>query len=156
MVLPFGLGPDGNNLDAIHVAPAPSAPPAPRETPPPKTNYSRGQTNIYCAVPIIKNAYIDFIVVNGDDRYMIRCERKCIQERSLELAKLLNAGPNSGRKGDNHFQVSNVDKHDFELMVRYIEKRLLPYRDHKHLLRILELAEQFNVPDLVSRGRRST
>lgn len=154
MVLPFGLGPDGNNLDAIHVAPAPSAPPAPRQTPPPKTNYSRGQTNIYCAVPIIKNAYIDFIVVNGDDRYMIRCERKCILERSVELAKLLHAGPNSGRKGDNHFQVSNVDKHDFELVVRYIEKRFLPYRDHKHLLRILELADRFNVPDLVSRGGR--
>lgn len=146
MVLPFGLGPDGHNVDAIQSAPAPSAPPAHMVVPP---LYARGQTNIYTGVPIIVNPYIDFIVVNGDDRYMIRCERKSVLERSVELAKLIHAGPNSGRKNDNHFQVSNVDKNDFELIVRYMEKHFIRYRDHKHLLKILELADRFNVPDLI-------
>ncbi|SPP87597.1 uncharacterized protein LOC117589046 [Drosophila guanche] len=145
MVLPFGLGPDGHHVDAIHSAPAPSAPPA-HSMPPP---YARGQTNIYTGVPVIVNPYIDFIVVNGDDRYMIRCERKSVVERSVELAKLIHAGPNSGRKSDNHFQILNVDKNDFELIVRYMEKHFIPYRDHKHLLKILELADRFNVPDLI-------
>lgn len=149
MVLPVGLGPDGYNADAIQTAPAPSAPPAHLMGPP---QYSIGQTNIYTGVPIIVNPYIDFIVVNGEDRYMIRCERKSVLERSVELAKLIHAGPNSGRKSDNHFQISNVDKADFELIVRYMEKHCLPYRDHKHLLKILELADRFNVPDLVSSG----
>ncbi|EDW18398.1 uncharacterized protein Dmoj_GI12105 [Drosophila mojavensis] len=146
MVLPVGLGPDGYNADAIQTAPAPSAPPAHLMGPP---QYSIGQTNIYTGVPIIVNPYIDFIVVNGEDRYMIRCERKSVLERSVELAKLIHAGPNSGRKSDNHFQISNVDKADFELIVRYMEKHCLPYRDHKHLLKILELADRFNVPDLI-------
>ncbi|KAL7732633.1 hypothetical protein ACLKA6_013563 [Drosophila palustris] len=147
MVLPFGLGPDGgHNVDAIQSAPAPSAPPAHLVVPP---LYARGQTNIYTGVPIIVNPYIDFIVVNGDDRYMIRCERKSVLERSVELAKLIHAGPNSGRKSDNHFQILNVDKNDFELIVRYMEKHFIPYRDHKHLLKILELADRFNVPDLI-------
>ncbi|KAH8266045.1 hypothetical protein KR038_001369 [Drosophila bunnanda] len=145
MVLPFGLGPDGHHVDAIHSAPAPSAPPAHMMPPP----YSRGQTTIYTGVPIIVNPYIDFIVVNGDDRYMIRCERKSVLERSVELAKLIHAGPNSGRKSDNHFQILNVDKNDFELIVRYMEKHFIPYRDHKHLLKILELSDRFNVPDLI-------
>ncbi|EDW33704.1 GL13271 [Drosophila persimilis] len=74
MVLPFGLGPDGHHVDAIHSVPAPSAPPA-HSMPPP---YAKGQTNIYTGVPVIVNPYIDFIVVNGDDRYMIRCERKSV------------------------------------------------------------------------------
>jgi len=146
MVLPFGLGPDGHHVDAIQSAPAPSAPPAHMMPP----AYARGQTNIYTGVPIIVNPYIDFIVVNGDDRYMIRCERKSVLERSVELAKLIHAGPNSGRKSDNHFQILNVDKNDFELIVRYMEKHFIPYRDHKHLLKILELSDRFNVPDLVS------
>ncbi|XP_030570554.1 uncharacterized protein LOC115769752 isoform X1 [Drosophila novamexicana] len=146
MVLPFNLGPDGHNVDAIQSAPAASAPPAHLVLPP---AYARGQTNIYTGVPIIVNPYIDFIVVNGDDRYMIRCERKSVLERSVELAKLIHAGPNSGRKSDNHFQISNVDKNDFELIVRYMEKHFIPYRDHKHLLKILELADRFNVPDLI-------
>ncbi|XP_068142043.1 uncharacterized protein axed [Drosophila tropicalis] len=147
MVLPFGLGPDGHHVDAIQSAPsAPSAPAAHLVMPPP---YARGQTNIYTGVPIIVNPYIDFIVVNGDDRYMIRCERKSVLERSVELAKLIHAGPNSGRKSDNHFQILNVDKNDFELIVRYMEKHFIPYRDHKHLLKILELADRFNVPDLI-------
>ncbi|KAH8418236.1 hypothetical protein KR222_006307, partial [Zaprionus bogoriensis] len=146
MVLPFGLGPDGHHVDSIQNAPAPSAPPA-HMVPPPL--YSRGQTNIYTGVPIIVNPYIDFIVVNGDDRYMIRCERKSVQERSVELAKLIHAGPNSGRKSDNHFQILNVDKYDFEMIVRYMEKRFIRYRDHKHLLKILELADRFNVLDLI-------
>ncbi|ALC43236.1 CG8398 [Drosophila busckii] len=146
MVLPFGLGPDGHNVDAIQSAPTPSAPPAHLVAPP---QYARGQTNIYTGVPIIVNPYIDFIVVNGDDRYMIRCERKSVLERSVELAKLIHAGPNSGRKSDNHFQILNVDKNDFELIVRYMEKHFIPYRDHKHLLKILELADRFNVPDLI-------
>ncbi|EDV41193.2 uncharacterized protein Dana_GF23544 [Drosophila ananassae] len=145
MVLPFGLGPDGHNVDAIQSAPAPSAPPA-HMLPP---TFSRGQTTIYTGVPIIVNPYIDFIVVNGDDRYMIRCERKSVLERSVELAKLIHAGPNSGRKSDNHFQILNVDKNDFELIVRYMEKHFIPYRDHKHLLKILELSDRFNVPDLI-------
>ncbi|KAH8366208.1 hypothetical protein KR093_010154, partial [Drosophila rubida] len=146
MVLPFGLGPDGHNVDAIQSAPAPSAPPAHLVAPP---LYARGQTNIYTGVPIIVNPYIDFIVVNGDDRYMIRCERKSVLERSVELAKLIHAGPNSGRKSDNHFQILNVDKNDFELIVRYMEKHFIRYRDHKHLLKILELSDRFNVPDLI-------
>ncbi|KAI8040217.1 hypothetical protein M5D96_006156, partial [Drosophila gunungcola] len=141
MVLPFGLGPDGHHVDAIQSAPAPSAPPAHMMPP----AYSRGQTNIYTGVPIIVNPYIDFIVVNGDDR----CERKSVLERSVELAKLIHAGPNSGRKSDNHFQILNVDKNDFELIVRYMEKHFIPYRDHKHLLKILELSDRFNVPDLI-------
>ncbi|KAH8305217.1 hypothetical protein KR018_003409, partial [Drosophila ironensis] len=145
MVLPFGLGPDGHHVDAIQSAPAPSAPPAHLMPP----TYSRGQTNICSSVPIIVNPYIDFIVVNGDDRYMIRCERKSVLERSVELAKLIHAGPNSGRKSDNHFQILNVDKNDFELIVRYMEKHFIPYRDHKHLLKILELSDRFNVPDLI-------
>eukprot|EP00099_Drosophila_melanogaster_P020966 NP_648051.1 axundead, isoform A [Drosophila melanogaster] len=145
MVLPFGLGPDGHHVDAIQSAPAPSAPPAHMMPP----AYARGQTNIYTGVPIIVNPYIDFIVVNGDDRYMIRCERKSVLERSVELAKLIHAGPNSGRKSDNHFQILNVDKNDFELIVRYMEKHFIPYRDHKHLLKILELSDRFNVPDLI-------
>ncbi|XP_001352850.4 uncharacterized protein axed isoform X1 [Drosophila pseudoobscura] len=145
MVLPFGLGPDGHHVDAIHSVPAPSAPPA-HSMPPP---YAKGQTNIYTGVPVIVNPYIDFIVVNGDDRYMIRCERKSVVERSVELAKLIHAGPNSGRKSDNHYQILNVDKNDFELVVRYMEKHFIPYRDHKHLLKILELSDRFNVPDLI-------
>ncbi|EDW50730.1 GM14792 [Drosophila sechellia] len=79
MVLPFGLGPDGHHVDAIQSAPAPSAPPAHMMPP----TYSRGQTNIYTGVPIIVNPYIDFIVSMGDDRYMIRCERKSVLERSI-------------------------------------------------------------------------
>ncbi|XP_030372726.1 uncharacterized protein LOC115622800 isoform X2 [Scaptodrosophila lebanonensis] len=146
MVLPFGLSPDGHHVDAIQSAPAPTAPPAHMVVPPP---YQRGQTNIYTGVPIILNPYIDFIVVNGDDRYMIRCKRKSVLECSVELAKLIHAGPNSGRKSDNHFQILNVDKHDFESIVRYMEEHFIRFDDHKHLLKILELADRFNVPDLI-------
>lgn len=166
MVLPFGLGSDGHhNPDSSAkgkgggdgtasasstattttttvnrtVAYAPTAPPY----------FSRAHTNVSTGVPIIPCPYIDFIVVNGDDRYMIRCERKAVLENSVELAKLIHAGPNSGRKGDNHFQISNVDKHDFELVIRFLETKFVKYRDHLHILKILELADRYNCPDLV-------
>ena len=124
MVLPFGLGSDGNTSRM-----APSAPPIEIDQ-----HFSR---------------YIDFIVVNGDDRYMIRTERKNVLEASVELAKIINAGPTSGRKNDNHFIVNNVDKYDFELLVRFLETKFIKYKDHTHILRILELADRFNCPDLM-------
>ncbi|XP_073840303.1 BTB/POZ domain-containing protein axundead [Musca autumnalis] len=169
MVLPFGLGSDGhhnpdNSTDGKNkagssnsgaggdsssnaaannsnrtVAYAPTAPPY----------FMRAHTNVSTGVPIIPCPYIDFIIVNGDDRYMIRCERKAVLENSVELAKLIHAGPNSGRKGDNHFQISNVDKHDFELVIRFLETKFVKYRDHLHILKILELADRYNCPDLI-------
>ncbi|XP_059216682.1 uncharacterized protein LOC106092869 [Stomoxys calcitrans] len=169
MVLPFGLGSDGHhNPDSSSstttsakgkgtaggggdsnsgsggntsrtVSYAPTAPPF----------FMRAHTNVSTGVPIIPCPHIDFIVVNGDDRYMIRCERKAVLENSVELAKVIHAGPNSGRKGDNHFQISNVDKHDFELVIRFLETKFVKYRDHLHILKILELADRYNCPDLI-------
>ncbi|XP_055383582.1 BTB/POZ domain-containing protein 2 [Condylostylus longicornis] len=127
MVLPFGLGSDGST----NRAQIPSAPPMDAGA---LMNYTR---------------YIDFIVVNGDDRYMIRTERNVVLESSVELAKIINAGPKGSRLNDNHFQVHNVDKHDFELLVRFLETKFIKYRDHKHILRILELADRYNCPDLI-------
>lgn len=106
-------------------------------------------THVAIGVPVIPSPYIDFIIVNGDDRYMIRCERRKILENSVVLAKIILAGPNSGRRGDPHYQISNVDKFDFELLVRFLETRFIKYRDHLHILRILELADHFKCPDLV-------
>ncbi|XP_054734332.1 uncharacterized protein LOC129241835 [Anastrepha obliqua] len=138
MVLPFGLASDGQNIAGNQTMVTPTAPPA-----------FLMHTNVSTVVPVIPSPYIDFIVVNGDDRYMIRCERKAVLENSVELAKLIRAGPNSGRKGDNHFQISNVDKNDFELVIRFLETKFVRYRDHLHILKILELADRFNCPDLV-------
>lgn len=140
MVLPFGLASDGHNVAGNQSMVTPTAPPA---------FLMHGHTNVSTVVPVIPSPYIDFIVVNGDDRYMIRCERKAVLENSVELAKLIRAGPNSGRKGDNHFQISNVDKNDFELVIRFLETKFVRYRDHLHILKILELADRFNCPDLV-------
>lgn len=140
MVLPFGLASDGHNVASNQSMVTPTAPPA---------FLMHGHTNVSTVVPIIPSPYIDFIVVNGDDRYMIRCERKAVLENSVELAKLIRAGPNSGRKGDNHFQISNVDQNDFELVIRFLETKFVRYRDHLHILKILELADRFNCPDLV-------
>uniref|UniRef100_A0A034V2W8 BTB/POZ domain-containing protein 6-B n=1 Tax=Bactrocera dorsalis TaxID=27457 RepID=A0A034V2W8_BACDO len=140
MVLPFGLASDGHNVAGNQTMVTPTAPPA---------FLMHGHTNVSTVVPVIPSPYIDFIVVNGDDRYMIRCERKAVLENSVELAKLIRAGPNSGRKGDNHFQISNVDKNDFELVIRFLETKFVRYRDHLHILKILELADRFNCPDLV-------
>lgn len=157
MVLPFGLSSDGqHNPDSISnvgssgcesdaitssrsAAYTPTAPPF----------FMRAHANVSTGIPIIPSPYIDFIVVNGDDRSMIRCERKAVLENSVELAKMIHAGPNSGRKGDNHFQISNVDKHDFELLIRFLETKFVRYRDHLHILKILELADRYNCPDLV-------
>lgn len=139
MVVPFGLAADGQHVSGQTMI-MPTAPPA---------MHMHGQTNVSTVVPIIPSPYIDFIVVNGDDRYMIRCERKAVLENSVELAKLIHAGPNSGRKGDNHFQISNVEKYDFELVIRFLETKFVKYRDHLHILKILELADRFNCPDLV-------
>ncbi|XP_067643333.1 uncharacterized protein axed isoform X2 [Eurosta solidaginis] len=140
MVLPFGLASDGQNVAGNQNMITPTAPPA---------FLMHGHTNVSTVVPVIPSPYIDFIVVNGDDRYMIRCERKAVLENSVELAKLIRAGPNSGRKGDNHFQILNVDKNDFELVIRFLETKFVRYRDHLHILKILELADRFNCPDLV-------
>ncbi|XP_037949069.1 uncharacterized protein LOC119680360, partial [Teleopsis dalmanni] len=140
MVLPFGLGADGQHTGGQTTIMVPTAPPA---------FLMPGQTNVSTVIPIIPSPYIDFIVVNGDDRYMIRCERKAVLENSVELAKLIHAGPNSGRKGDNHFQISNVDKNDFELVIRFLETKFVKYSDHLHILKILELAARFNCPDLI-------
>ncbi|XP_023293311.2 uncharacterized protein LOC111676592 isoform X1 [Lucilia cuprina] len=155
MVLPFGLSSDGQHnpessgsvsgsgVDTITssrtVSYTPTAP----------AYFMRAHTNVSTGIPIIPSPYIDFIVVNGDDRSMIRCERKAVLENSVELAKLIHAGPNSGRKGDNHFQISNVDKHDFELVIRFLETKFVKYRDHLHILKILELADRYNCPDLI-------
>lgn len=160
MVLPFGLSADGqhkpdnkrnsndgNSISMETSSTSRSAITSYTPTAPPF--FMRAHTNVTTGVPVIPSPYIDFIVVNGDDRYMIRCERKAILENSVELAKLIRAGPNSGRKGDNHFQISNVDKHDFELIIRYLETKFIKYRDHLHILKILELADRFNCPDLV-------
>ncbi|XP_036337245.1 uncharacterized protein LOC118747319 [Rhagoletis pomonella] len=140
MVLPFGLASDGQNVAGNQNMITPTAPPA---------FLMHGHTNVSTVVPVIPSPYIDFIVVNGDDRCMIRCERKAVLENSVELAKLIRAGPNSGRKGDNHFQISNVDKNDFELVIRFLETKFVRHRDHLHILKILELADRFNCPDLV-------
>ncbi|CAD7003271.1 unnamed protein product [Ceratitis capitata] len=140
MVLPFGLDSDGHNVAGTQSMVTPTAPPA---------FLMHGHTNVSTVVPVIPSPYIDFIVVNGDDRCMIRCERKAVLENSVELAKLIRAGPNSGRKGDNHFQISNVNKNDFELVIRFLETKFVRYRDHLHILKILELADRFNCPDLV-------
>lgn len=144
MVLPFGLGPDGQHPTASGRAMVPpSAPPAEPHVP------TTTVTTVPVIVPQNSSQYIEFIVVNGDDRYVIRCERKAVLENSVELAKIIHAGPNSGRKNDNHFQISNVDKRDFELLIRFLETKFVKYRDHMHILEILELANRFNCPDLV-------
>lgn len=129
MVLPFGLGSDSHHGNSRNVM-APTAPPAEAD-------------NVH------HSHYVDFIVVNGDDRYVIRTERKAVLESSVELAKVINAGPNSGRKNDNHFVINNVDKHDFELVIRFLETKFIKFRDHLHILRILEIADRYNCPDLV-------
>ena len=146
MVLPFGLASDGHNVAGNQNMVTPTAPPA---------FLMHGHTNVSTVVPIIPSPYIDFIVVNGDDRCRIRCERKAVLVNSVGLAKRIRAGPNSGRKGDNHFQISNVDKNDFELVIRFLETKFVRYRDHLHILKILELADRFNCPDLVSNCKHS-
>lgn len=158
MVLPFGLSADGQHNPETTRSGAGSGgagdanvatnrPISYTPTAPPY--FMRAHTNVSTGIPIIPSPYIDFIVVNGEDRSMIRCERKAVLENSVELAKLIHAGPNSGRKGDNHFQISNVDKHDFELVIRFLETKFVKYRDHLHILKILELADRYNCPDLV-------
>ena len=158
MVLPFGLSADGQHNPETSRSGAGSGgagdanvatnrPISYTPTAPPY--FMRAHTNVSTGIPIIPSPYIDFIVVNGEDRSMIRCERKAVLENSVELAKLIHAGPNSGRKGDNHFQISNVDKHDFELVIRFLETKFVKYRDHLHILKILELADRYNCPDLV-------
>uniref|UniRef100_A0A1B0G0U7 BACK domain-containing protein n=1 Tax=Glossina morsitans morsitans TaxID=37546 RepID=A0A1B0G0U7_GLOMM len=149
MVLPFGLSSDGQHNPNNESLNGGSSHPATKPPIARPSFYMRAHTNVSAGIPIIPSPYIDFIVVNGDDRYMIRCERKAVLENSVELAKLIHAGPNSGRKGDNHFQVSNVDKHDFELIIRFLETKFVKYRDHLHILKILELADRFNCPDLI-------
>lgn len=106
-------------------------------------------THVTIGVPVIPSPYIDFIIVNADDRYMLRCERRKILENSIELGKMVLAGPNSGRRGDPHYQITNIDKYDFELLVRFLETSFIKYRDHLHILRILDLADRFKCPDLV-------
>ncbi|CAD7081929.1 unnamed protein product [Hermetia illucens] len=129
MVLPVGQGSDNQHANSRTII-IPSAPPSDGDV-------------------IHQSHYIDFIVVNGDDRYVIRCERKAVLESSVELAKVINAGPTSGRRNDNHFIINNVDKHDFELVIRFLETKFIKFRDHYHILRILEVADRYNCPDLV-------
>lgn len=92
---------------------------------------------------------IEFIVVNGENRHVVRTEKKSVLENSVELAKIVMAGPTSGRRNDMHFLIQNVDKDDFELMIRYFETKFIKYRDHRHTLKILELADRYNCPDLI-------
>lgn len=92
---------------------------------------------------------IEFIVVNGENRHVVRTEKKSVLESSVELAKIVMAGPTSGRRNDMHFLINNVDKDDFELMIRYFETKFIKYRDHRHTLKILEIADRYNCPDLI-------
>lgn len=127
MVLPVGPEPSSGQTFII----SPSAPPM-----------EAGECPSY-------GNLIEFIVVNGDNRHVVRTEKKSVLESSVELAKIVMAGPTSGRRNDMHFLITNVDNDDFELMIRYFETKFIKYRDHRHTLKILELADRYNCPDLI-------
>lgn len=160
MVLPFGLNSNGEQVTNRTLI-TPTAPPIETDN-----NCITDGTIVTNATITTSNSnncnnnpYVDFIIINGNDRHVIRTEKKTILESSVELAKIINSGSSSlvtattasaaNRKNDNYFYINDVDKNDFELVIRYLETKFIKFNDHQHILRILEIADRFNCPDLI-------
>lgn len=92
---------------------------------------------------------IDFGIVPGDDWDMITWKRKVAFESRIETAEIVRTGHSSERKRSNRFRVSSVDEQNFKTLVRFLNTKVIKYRDHLHLLKILELGNRFHCPDLI-------
>jgi hypothetical protein len=64
------------------------------------------------------SSYLDFILLGNNENYSIRADKKSIEESKTEFARMLREQPAPAEGECARLIIKDVDRDDFELIVR--------------------------------------
>lgn len=69
----------------------------------------------------VDHQYVDFILLGDRENYAVRAEKRAIAESHCELSRIFQSSGTTAvrRVDDNRFSVSESNKENFELFIRY-------------------------------------
>ncbi|XP_063699527.1 BTB/POZ domain-containing protein 6-B [Culicoides brevitarsis] len=98
----------------------------------------------------LQTSYVEFILLGDRENYVVRAERRAIVESQCELSRIFQSGGTTAvrRVDENRFSVSESNKENFELFIRFLETKFIKFQDAQHTLEMLEIASRYRCPEL--------
>uniref|UniRef100_A0A336KLY4 CSON005378 protein n=1 Tax=Culicoides sonorensis TaxID=179676 RepID=A0A336KLY4_CULSO len=98
----------------------------------------------------LSSTYVEFILLGDRENYVIRADKNAIAQSQCELSRIFESGGTTAvrRIDEGRFSVSESNKENFELFIRYLETKFIKFHDTQHTLELLEIASRYRCADL--------